>query len=187
MAINSVSLCGNLTRDMEVRATSSGYPIGQVGIAVNERRRNKQTGEWEDNPNFFDLVILGERATSLAQYLTKGAKVAVLGKLRFTSWEKDGQRRSKVDVIVDSVEFLSPRQGAAPAPMSAPQPTAAPAMQPAVQPAMAPQAPMGYQQATQAYQAAPQAMPAQQPMPAPAQQPMAAPAQAGLYSDDIPF
>ena len=179
MAINSVSLCGNLTRDMEVRATSSGYPIGQVGIAVNERRRNKQTGEFEDNPNFFDLVVLGERATSLAQYLTKGTKVAVLGKLRFTSWEKDGQRRSKVDVIVDSVEFLSPRQGAAPAPMSAPQPTAAPAM--------APQAPMGYQQAPQAYQAAPQAMPAQQPMPAPAQQPMAAPAQAGLYSDDIPF
>lgn len=172
MAINSVSLCGNLTRDMEVRATSSGYPIGQVGIAVNERRKNKQTGEWEDNPNFFDLVVLGERANSLAPRLTRGTKVAVLGKLRFTSWEKDGQRRSKVDVIVDDLEFLSQRQGSAPAP----QPMAAPAMRPAMAPQ---QAPMGYQQAPQAYQAAPQAMPAQQPM--------AAPAQAGIYSDDIPF
>lgn len=181
MAINSVSLCGNLTRDMEVRATSSGYPIGQVGIAVNERRKNRQTGEWEDNPNFFDLVVLGERANSLAPRLTKGTKVAVGGKLRFTSWEKDGQRRSKVDVIVDDLEFLSQRQGAQ---QQAYQPQAMPAPQAA--PAMAQQqAQMAYQRAPQAYQAAPQAMPAQQPAAAP--QPMAAPAQAGIYSDDIPF
>lgn len=135
MTINSVTLSGNLTRDLEVRPTPSGFPVGQVGVAVNERRKNPQSGEYEDKPNFFDLVILGDRASKLAPYLVRGTKVTVSGKLRYSSWEKDGQKRSKVDVLVDDLEFMSRREGGQqayqPAPQQAPQP--APAYQPAFQ------------------------------------------------------
>lgn len=129
MSINHVALSGNLTRDLEVRATPSGFPIGQVGMAVNERRKNPQTDEYEDRPNFFDLVILGDRANKLAPYLVRGTKVTVSGKLRYSAWEKDGQKRSKVDVLVDDLEFMSRREGGQ---QPAPQP--APDYQPAPQP-----------------------------------------------------
>ncbi len=110
MSINRVNISGNLTRDPELRATGSGTQILSFGVAVNDRRRNPQSGEWEDYPNFVDCVVFGARAEPLSRYLFKGSKVAIEGKLRYSSWEtKDGQRRSKLEVIVDEVEFLSPR------------------------------------------------------------------------------
>lgn len=110
MSINRVNISGNLTRDPELRATGSGTQILSFGVAVNDRRRNPQTGEWEDVPNFVDCVVFGARAEALARLLSKGAKVAVEGKLRYSSWEaKDGGRRSKLEVVVDEVEFLSAR------------------------------------------------------------------------------
>ncbi len=110
MSINRVNISGNLTRDPEIRATQAGTSILTFGVAVNDRRRNPQTGEWEDFPNYIDCVVFGARAEPLSRFLTKGTRVAIEGKLRWSQWERDGQKRSKIEVIVDEVEFLSPRQ-----------------------------------------------------------------------------
>ena len=107
MSINHVTVSGNLTRDPELRSTASGMAVMNFGVAVNDRRKNPQTGEWEDYPNFIDCTMFGTRAEKLSPYLAKGSKVAISGKLRYTSWEKDGQRRSKVEVVVDDLEFMS--------------------------------------------------------------------------------
>lgn len=110
MSINRVNISGNLTRDPEQRATQGGTSVVTFGVAVNDRRRNPQSGEWEDYPNFIDCAVFGNRADALAKLLHKGMKVAIEGKLRWSQWEKDGQKRSKIEVIVDEVEFLSQRQ-----------------------------------------------------------------------------
>lgn len=109
MSINRVNISGNLTRDPEMRATQGGSQVLGFGVAVNDRRKNPQTGEWEDVPNFVDCTVFGNRAEALSRILTKGMKVAIEGKLRYSSWERDGQRRSKLEVIVDEIEFMSAR------------------------------------------------------------------------------
>ena len=106
MSINKVMLTGNLTRDPELRATTSGTSIMSFGMAVNDRRRNSN-GEWEDVPNYVDCVMFGTRGETVARYIQKGSKVAVEGKLRYSSWESNGQKRSKLEVVVDDIEFLS--------------------------------------------------------------------------------
>ena len=111
MSINRVCISGNLTRDPEIRSTAGGTSVMGFGVAVNERRKNNQTGEWEDYPNFVDCTMFGKRAESLEQYLSKGAKVAIEGRLRYSSWEKDGQKRSKLGVIVEEIELMSRRDG----------------------------------------------------------------------------
>ena len=132
MSINRVNISGNLTRDPELRTTASGTQVLTFGVAVNDRVRDQQTGQWGDRPNFVDCIVFGNRAPALADILHKGAKVAIEGKLRYSSWEaKDGAKRSKLEVVVDEVEFMSargsdgPRQprNAAPA-YSAPTPAA---------------------------------------------------------------
>lgn len=159
MSINRVNITGNLTRDPELRMTGSGSQILQFGVAVNDRRRNPQTNEWEDYPNFVDCVVFGNRAEPLSRFLSKGAKVAVEGKLRYSSWQtQDGQRRSKLEVVVDEVEFLSSRNSGQGMPAQQAQPGPSYAA-----PAPAPQ---------QGYQAA-----------APVQ---TAPV-ADVYDEDIPF
>ena len=109
MSINRVIISGNLTRDPELRATTGGTQVLSFGVAVNDRRRNAQTGEWEDYPNFVDCTMFGARAEAVSRFLSKGSKVAIEGKLRYSSWERDGQRRSKLEVIVDEIEFMTPR------------------------------------------------------------------------------
>ena len=109
MSINRVIISGNLTRDAELRTTASGTSVLGFGVAVNDRRRNNQTGEWEDYANFVDCTMFGQRAQAIAPYLRKGLKVALEGKLRYSSWERDGQKRSKLEVIVDDLEFMSSR------------------------------------------------------------------------------
>ncbi len=115
MSINKVLISGNLTRDPELRSTASGTSVLSFGVAVNDRRRNQQTGEWEDYPNFIDCTMFGSRAESVSRFISKGSKVAIEGKLRWSQWERDGQRRSKIEVIVDEIEFMSSRNNAAPA------------------------------------------------------------------------
>ena len=110
MSINRVMISGNLTRDAELRSTQSGMSMLGMGVAVNDRRKNQKTGEWEDWPNFVDCTMFGTRAEKLQPYLTKGSKVALDGKLRYSSWESGGQRRSKLGVIVDDLEFMSSRR-----------------------------------------------------------------------------
>lgn len=135
MSINRVMISGNLTRDAEIRSTQSGMAILGFGVAVNDRRKNQQTGEWEDYPNFVDCTMFGTRGEKLQPYLTKGTKVAIEGKLRYSSWERDGQRRSKLEVIVDNVVTMTAQrqqqqgyQAAAPQPQyqATPQPAAYP-------------------------------------------------------------
>lgn len=119
MSINRVNISGNLTRDPELRATTGGTQVLSFGMAVNDRRKNQQTGEWEDYPNFVDCTMFGSRAEKVSRYLTKGCKVAVEGRLRYSQWERDGQKRSKLQVIVEEIEFMSRQQAAEPAPSDA--------------------------------------------------------------------
>ena len=102
--MNTVFLVGNLTRDIELKYTNSGYPIGNMSIASNKRIKNGEN--WEDKANFFDLKLYGKRAESLQQYLTKGKKIALEGELDQERWETDGQKRSKVIVIVNRLQLL---------------------------------------------------------------------------------
>ena len=109
MSINRVIISGNPTRDPELRSTAGGTSVLGFGVAVNDRRKNQQTGEWEDYPNFIDCTMFGARADALHKYLSKGTKVAIEGKLRWSQWEREGQKRSKIEVIVDELEFMSSR------------------------------------------------------------------------------
>ena len=206
MSINRAIVSGNLTRDPELRATAGGTQVLGFGIAVNDRRRNQQTGEWEDYPNFIDCTMFGNRAEALSRILRKGMKVAIEGKLRYSSWEdkNGGGRRSKVEIVPDEVVLMSQNPNGQQAPQQAPQQYAPQGYR---QQAYAPQpAPRQHAQqwnAQQAYQnppavpqrpqqaPAPQAYPPQQaPQPAqqPApQQPVPAQQQLDVYDEDIPF
>ena len=105
MSINNVNISGNLTRDAEMRTTQGGMAILSLSVAVNDRKKNPN-GEWEDYPNFIDCTVFGRRAEAIQNYLTKGTKVAIQGKLKQERWEdKDGNNRSKVSVIVQEIEF----------------------------------------------------------------------------------
>lgn len=110
MSINVVNISGSLTRDSELRRTTGGTAILGFGVAVNDRRKNQQTGEWEDYPNFVDCTMFGTRAEKLEGMLTKGTKVCILGKLHYMSWERGGQKRSKIEVIVDDIELMQNRK-----------------------------------------------------------------------------
>ena len=141
VSINRVNITGNLTRDPELRSTQGGTQVLHLGVAGNDRRRNPQTGNWEDYPNFIDCVMFGTRAEAIQRYLTKGTKVAIEGRLRYSSWERDGQKRSKIEVVIDEIEFMSSRQGGnaggyqQQAPYQAPQaPQSAPATVPVAAP-----------------------------------------------------
>lgn len=161
MSINCVTISGNLTRDPELRATGTGTPVLQFGMAVNDRRKNVKTGEWEDYPNFIECTMFGARAEGVSRFLGKGAKVCVFGKLRWSQWEKDGKKNSKVSVIVEEIEFMSQANRQ----QQADQPVEQPVAQPEEQPAMKTMA-KPVQHPAQAYQ----------PYPA-----------ANVYDEDIPF
>lgn len=128
MSINAVTISGNLTRDAEKRVTQSGTIVVMLGMAVNDRRKNPQTGEWEDYPNFVDVVRFcsSEKQANYIGHLAKGTKVCVQGKLRWSQWERDGQKRSKIEVVADEVEVMQRNEGGAQGRQGA-APSAAPA------------------------------------------------------------
>lgn len=105
MNINRVLLTGNLTRDVELRSTASGTSVADLGLAVNGREKRGE--EWVDRADFFDVTVWGTQAENAAKYLSKGSPVAIDGRLRYESWEKDGQKRSKVKVVAQMVQYLS--------------------------------------------------------------------------------
>lgn len=113
MSINFVVISGNLTRDPELREATNKLPVLRLGIASNEYRKN---GEGYDTyTNYFDAVVFGKRAKALNDLLKKGAKVCVSGKLHYSSWEDDtDKRRSKVEIIASEVELMSTKTKAAP-------------------------------------------------------------------------
>ena len=111
--INVVVLTGNLTRDPELRSLPSGTSVCDMRIAVNTRRKNGATGEWEDKPNYFDVKVWGAQGENCQRFLSKGRPVAVQGRLEWREWEtQDGQKRQAVDIIADSVQFLGGREEA---------------------------------------------------------------------------
>src|SRR5579862_5928122 len=110
--INRVVLVGNLTRDPELRHTSSGMAVCSLRIAVNTRRKDSATGQWTEKPNYFDVTVWGNQGENCAQYLSRGRPVAIDGRLEWREWEaQDGTKRQAVEVVADSVQFLGGRDG----------------------------------------------------------------------------
>lgn len=104
--INSVNLVGRLTKDCELRSFPNGTVVSRFAIAVNRRKKNGEI--WEDEPNFFEVVLYGKQADSLKTYLTKGTRIGISGEIHQNRWTgEDGQTRQKVEIIARSVELLS--------------------------------------------------------------------------------
>lgn len=112
--INQIAITGNLVADPELRQTRGGTGVLNFRIASNYAVKNRETGEWEDRPNYVSCVILGARAEPLSRILHKGLKVCVSGSLRYREWEgEDGQRHSMHEIHAESVVLMSqPRQSA---------------------------------------------------------------------------
>lgn len=169
--INTVVIAGRTTKDPEIKVTPSGTTVLSFSLAVNDTKKNAQ-GEWEEIANFFDCVLFGERAERIAQYITKGSKLTINGRLHQDRWQaQDGTNRSRVSIIVQDIE-LPPR--------TQPQGTGE-----------------GYEDYTQPPQPTQPAQPAQATQsnrlidvqttvaaPKPAPQPIA---QDSMYGDEIPF
>ena len=111
--VNVVVITGNLTRDPELRHLGSGTAVCKLRVAVNSRRKDGQSGEWVDKPNYFDVTVWGAQGENCANYLTKGRPVAVEGRLDWREWEdQGGNKRQSVEIIANTVQFLGSRDGA---------------------------------------------------------------------------
>jgi single-strand DNA-binding protein len=111
--INRVVLVGNLTKDPELRTLPSGTSVCRLRVACNSRRRNAETGDWDEKPNFFDVSVFGASGEACSAYLEKGRPVALDGRLEWHEWETgEGQRRQSVEVVADTVQFLASRRPA---------------------------------------------------------------------------
>jgi single-strand DNA-binding protein len=122
--VNKVILIGNITRDVELKQLPSGNPVAQIGLAIN-RKWKDQAGADKEEVTFVDCEAWGKTAEIMAKYLTKGKPVFIDGRLKLDSWEKDGEKRSKIKVVVESFQFLSSGKGgddAAPAEKPAEKP-----------------------------------------------------------------
>jgi len=106
--LNQVALIGRLTRDAELKSVN-GQPLCKFSIAVNRRKKNGD--RWEDEANFFDIVVWGRQAESLHPYLVKGKEVGVSGELRQERWQHEGQNKSKVEVIASNIQLLGGNNG----------------------------------------------------------------------------
>ena len=103
---NRVILIGRITRDPEVRYVGSGTAVTDLGLAVNDRRKNQQTGEWVEETQFVDVTLWARQAEIAGEYLSKGSNVFIEGRLKLDRWEKDGQKNSKLRVIGEKMQFL---------------------------------------------------------------------------------
>lgn len=109
-SLNQVTLMGNLTRDPELRQTPTGQNVTSFSLALN-RSYKDSSGEWQEATDYIDIVCWGPLAERVAQYLSKGRRCLVQGRLQSRSWEQDGQKRSKVEVLANDVTFLDSRGG----------------------------------------------------------------------------
>jgi single-strand DNA-binding protein len=107
-SLNQVTLMGNLTRDPELRQTPTGQNVTSFSLALN-RSYKDQSGEWQEATDYIDIVCWGPLAERVAQYLSKGRRCLVQGRLQSRSWEQDGAKRSKVEVLANDVTFLDSR------------------------------------------------------------------------------
>jgi len=106
--INSVALIGRLTRDAELKYANTGTAICNISIANNYSR--KQGDEWVEEVNFFDAMLIGKRSEALQKYLVKGKQICIAGELQQDRWEKDGQKRSRVKILVNDLQLLGGNQ-----------------------------------------------------------------------------
>ncbi len=110
-SFNRVILLGNLTRDIELRHLPSGMAVADVGLAVNDRRKN-QAGEWVEETSFIDVTLWGRTAEVASQYLTKGSPILIEGRLKQETWETaEGEKRSKVKVVCERMQMVGARGG----------------------------------------------------------------------------
>jgi len=109
-SFNRVILLGNLTRDVEVRYLQSGTAVADVGLAVNDRRKG-QNGEWIEETTFVDVTLWGRTAEVAGEYLSKGSPLLVEGRLKYDTWEKDGQKRSKLSVVCERMQMVGAKGG----------------------------------------------------------------------------
>lgn len=107
-SVNQVILMGNLTRDPELRQIPSGQSVCSFSLALN-RSYKDASGEWQEATDYIDITAWAGLAERVAQYLTKGRRCLVQGRLQSRSWEQDGQKRSKVEVLANDVTFLDSR------------------------------------------------------------------------------
>ena len=107
--INNVVLVGRLTGDAELKYTSSGQAVCKFSIAINRRRKNGE--QWEDEVNFFEVVLWGRQGEALNQYLLKGKSIGVEGELRQDRWEQDGKKRSRVEIVANNIQLLGGAPG----------------------------------------------------------------------------
>ncbi len=120
-SLNKVMLMGNVTRDIEVRYTAKGTAVADVGLACN--RRTKQGEEWVDETTFVDVTVWGRTAELAGQYLSKGRPVFFEGRLQLDSWQdqQSGQKRSRLKVVGENMQFIGGQQGGGGGQQSAPQ------------------------------------------------------------------
>ena len=109
-SFNRVVLMGNLTRDPEVKYLQSGTAVTEIGMAVNNRRKTKE-GEWVEEPVFIDVTLWGRTAEICGEYMSKGSPIHVEGRLKLDQWEQDGQKRSKLRVVGESMQMLGSKGG----------------------------------------------------------------------------
>jgi len=112
-SFNRVILVGNLTRDIELKYTPGGTGVTDIGMAVNDRRKNS-SGEWVDEVTFVDVTLWGRTAEVASEYLSKGAPILVEGRLKLDTWETDGQKRSKLRVVCERMQMLGGGSGGGP-------------------------------------------------------------------------
>lgn len=110
-SFNRVILVGNLTRDPELRYVPSGMAVTDIGLAVNDRRKNAN-GEWIEETTFVDVTLWGRTAEVAGEYLSKGSPVLIEGRLKLDTWEgNDGQKKSKLKVVGEKMQLLGARGG----------------------------------------------------------------------------
>lgn len=105
---NRVILIGNLTRDVELRYLQSGTAVTDVSLAVNEKYKNS-SGEWVEEVSYIDVTVWGRTAEVMSEYLSKGSPVFIEGRLKLDTWEKDGQKRSKLKVVCERMQLIGAR------------------------------------------------------------------------------
>jgi single-strand DNA-binding protein len=109
-SFNRVILLGNITRDIEVKYLQSGMAVTELGLAVNDRRKNQQ-GEWIEETTFVDVTLWGRTAEIAGEYLGKGSPVMIEGRLKLDTWETDGQKRSKLRVVGERMQMIGSKGG----------------------------------------------------------------------------
>lgn len=110
-SFNRVILIGNLTRDVELKYLQSGTAVTEIGLAVNDKRKDAKTGQWIEETTFVDITLWGRTAEIAGEYLSKGSQVLIEGRLKLDSWEKDGKKNYKLRVVGENMKMLGSRGG----------------------------------------------------------------------------